>query len=92
MTTAAICEIVNALHRLGIGMAEAKVFVAVDSNTMRIIADKVKISLKYSENQLRTLRQKGLVKIDSTTRPATYSHTKDGQIAMKTLIAAGMKK
>jgi len=90
MTTAAICEIVTALHRLGIGMAEAKVFVIADGKTMREIANQGKSDIVFTNNKLWALTQKGL--ITQSGRPATYNHTADGQKAMKSLIAAGMKK
>jgi len=90
MTTVAIGEIVTALHRLGIGMAEAKVFVIADGKTMREIANQGKSNIVFTNNKLWALTQKGL--ITQSGRPATYTHTADGQKAMKSLIAAGMKK
>jgi predicted transcriptional regulator len=92
MTTAAICEIVNALHKIGIGMAEAKVFVAVNSNPMKDIASTSKTPYDYCSMKLFYLMRKGLVKINKMQRPAIYSHTEDGKKAMKELTTAGMKK
>ncbi len=71
-------------------MAEAKVFVIADGKTMREIADQGKSDIVFTNNKLWALTQKGL--ITQSGRPATYSHTADGQKAMKSLIAAGMKK
>jgi predicted transcriptional regulator len=93
MTSAtAICEIVNELHKIGIGMAEAKVFVAVNSNPMRDIASASKTPYDFCSNKLFFLMRKGLVRIEKIQRPALYNHTKEGEKAMKSLMQAGMKQ
>lgn len=92
MTETEIQEIVIELHKIGIGMAESKVFVAVNSNPMREIASASKTPYDFCSNKLFYLMRKGLVKIEKTQRPALYKHTIEGEKAMKALIAAGMKK
>lgn len=73
-------------------MAEAKVFVAVNSNPMKDISSTSKTPYDYCSNKLFSLMRKGLVKIEKVQRPAIYSHTEEGKKAMKSLIDADMKK
>jgi len=92
MTATALCEIVTTLQAIGIGMAEAKVFHAVNSNPMREIASASRTPQDYCSNKLFFLMRKGLVRIEKVSRPAIYRHTVEGERAMQSLIKAGMKK
>jgi DNA-binding transcriptional ArsR family regulator len=90
MTTATLCEITRALRKIGIGMAEAEVFTIAERLTIRAISARLGICHRYSINQLQKLREKGLIEIDRSKRPAIYRRTKDGQRAIESLIKAGM--
>jgi predicted transcriptional regulator len=85
MTTTAVRTIVETLQSLGIGMAEARIFVHVNKTTITQSAARAGTTKEFAQNKLKVLRRKGLIQIDSTTKPATYSHTSAGRKAMATI-------
>jgi predicted transcriptional regulator len=85
MTTTAVRTIVETLQSLGIGMAEARIFVHVNNTTIAQSAARAGTTSEFTHNKLKVLKRKGLIQIDRTSRPATYSHTAQGRKAMQTI-------